>query len=149
MTELFVKVCFVFLMINNSIFQPIGALSESRRQHFQERFNNWDDDSVPAFHYGTHYSTQAFTLGWLFRLEPFSTFFLRLQGGHFDQPDRLFHSLGEAWQACQRDSHNVKELIPELFYLPEMFYNQNGYQLGGLLLCFCAVRPTEFVSKNH
>ncbi|CAD5222558.1 unnamed protein product [Bursaphelenchus xylophilus] len=110
--------------------KPIGALSESRRKHFQERFNNWDEDSVPAFHYGTHYSTQSFTLNWLFRLEPFTTYFLNLQNGKFDQADRLFHSISEAWQQCQRDSHNVKELIPELFYLPEMFYNQNGYSLG-------------------
>ena len=32
--------------------QPVGALSEARRAHFQERFNNWDDESVPAFYYG-------------------------------------------------------------------------------------------------
>jgi hypothetical protein len=38
--------------------------------------------------------------------------------------------LSEAWEGCQRDSHNVKELIPELFYLPEMFHNQNDYKLG-------------------
>lgn len=38
--------------------------------------------------------------------------------------------MAEAWEGCQRDSHNVKELIPELFYLAEMLYNQNNYQLG-------------------
>ncbi|KAI6219615.1 hypothetical protein M3Y99_01645100 [Aphelenchoides fujianensis] len=97
--------------------KPVGALSEARRKHFQERFNNWDDESVPAFHYGTHYSTQCFTLNWLFRLEPFTTYFLNLQAG-------------KRGKGCQRDSHDVKELIPELFYLPEMFYNQNGYELG-------------------
>ncbi|KAI6202519.1 Rugose [Aphelenchoides besseyi] len=110
--------------------KPVGALSEARRKNFQERFNNWDDESVPAFHYGTHYSTQSFTLNWLFRLEPFTTYFLNLQAGKFDHPDRLFNSMSEAWDGCQRDSHNVKELVPELFYLPEMFYNQNGYDLG-------------------
>lgn len=25
---------------------------------------------------------------------------------------------------------NVQELIPELFYLPEMFLNENGYKFG-------------------
>ena len=49
-------------------FQPIGALSEARRKFFNDRYTSWDDDQVPAFHYGTHYSTPAFTLNWLFRL---------------------------------------------------------------------------------
>ena len=31
---------------------------------------------------------------------------------------------------CQRGSHDVKELIPELFYLSEMFKNENEYELG-------------------
>ncbi|CAF5168847.1 unnamed protein product, partial [Rotaria sp. Silwood1] len=31
---------------------------------------------MPSFHYGTHYSTGAFTLDWLIRLEPFTTFYL-------------------------------------------------------------------------
>ncbi|KAI1725268.1 beige/BEACH domain-containing protein [Ditylenchus destructor] len=110
--------------------KPIGALSESRKKYFQDRFNNWDDPEVPAFHYGTHYSTQAFTLNWLFRIEPFATFFSSLQSGKFDHSDRLFHSLAETWDHCQKDTHDVKELIPELFYLPEMFYNDNEFDLG-------------------
>ena len=28
--------------------------------------------------------------------------------------------MANTWEACQRDSHDVKELVPELFYLPEM-----------------------------
>ena len=31
---------------------------------------------------------------------------------------------------CQRGSHDVKELIPEMFYLSEMFKNENNYDLG-------------------
>uniref|UniRef100_A0A914GZ52 Putative neurobeachin homolog n=1 Tax=Globodera rostochiensis TaxID=31243 RepID=A0A914GZ52_GLORO len=110
--------------------KPVGALSESRRKHFLERFNNWEDNEVPAFHYGTHYSTQAFTLNWLFRIEPFTTLFLDLQSGKFDHSNRLFHSLTETWEHCLNDTHDVKELIPELFYLPEMFHNNNKYELG-------------------
>ncbi|VDN07726.1 unnamed protein product [Thelazia callipaeda] len=110
--------------------KPIGALSESRRKFFQNRYSSWEHETVPPFHYGTHYSTQAFTLNWLFRLEPFTTIFLHMQSGKFDHSNRLFHSIAEAWESCQRDSHDVKELIPELFYLPEMLLNTNGYDLG-------------------
>jgi hypothetical protein len=36
--------------------------------YFEERYSNWEHDSVPPFHYGTHYSTAAFTLNWLLRI---------------------------------------------------------------------------------
>jgi hypothetical protein len=50
--------------------------------------------------------------------------------GRLDHTNRLFHSIAETWEHCLTDSHDVKELIPELFYLPEMFYNLNEYNLG-------------------
>ncbi|KIH53417.1 hypothetical protein ANCDUO_16458, partial [Ancylostoma duodenale] len=56
--------------------------------------------------------------------------FLDMQNGRFDHPDRVFHSIAETWERCQKDSHDVKELIPELFYLPEMMRNNNGFELG-------------------
>jgi hypothetical protein len=49
-------------------FQPVGALTAARRSFFDERYQSWQDEHVPAFHYGTHYSTAAFTLNWLMRL---------------------------------------------------------------------------------
>ncbi|TKR77171.1 hypothetical protein L596_018191 [Steinernema carpocapsae] len=110
--------------------KPIGALSESRRKIFQDRFNNWEHETIPPFHYGTHYSTQAFTLNWLLRVEPYTTMFLHMQSGRFDHSDRLFHSMSEAWDNCQRDTQDVKELIPELYYMPEMFRNDNCFELG-------------------
>ncbi|XGW18162.1 hypothetical protein V3C99_002630 [Haemonchus contortus] len=134
--------------------KPIGALSESRRKYFQERYTSWEDEAIPAFHYGTHYSTQAFTLNWLMRVEPFTTMFLDMQNGRFDHPDRVFHSIAETWDHCQKDSHDVKELIPELFYLPEMLRNNNGFDLGqrsdgakinDVVLPKWASSPEEFV----
>ncbi|CAB3401729.1 unnamed protein product [Caenorhabditis bovis] len=110
--------------------KPIGALSESRRKFFNERYTSWSDDQIPAFHYGTHYSTPAFTLNWLMRIEPFTTMYINLHDGKFDHPDRILHSIKDTWERCQRDSHDVKELIPELYYLPEIFRNSNQYELG-------------------
>lgn len=48
--------------------QPVGALNPSRRAYFEERYNSWEHESIPPFHYGSHYSTSAFTLNWLLRL---------------------------------------------------------------------------------
>ena len=57
--------------------KPIGALNPSRRAFFNERYSSWESDTIPPFHYGTHYSTAAFTLNWLVRTEPFSSLFIK------------------------------------------------------------------------
>ncbi|XP_044286891.1 lipopolysaccharide-responsive and beige-like anchor protein isoform X2 [Varanus komodoensis] len=110
--------------------KPIGALNPKRGAFFAERYETWEDDHVPKFHYGTHYSTASFTLTWLLRIEPFTTFFLNLQGGKFDHADRTFSSISRAWRNSQRDTSDIKELVPEFYYLPEMFVNLNNYNLG-------------------
>ncbi len=110
--------------------KPIGALNPSRRQFFAERYQNWEHTNIPPFHYGTHYSTAAFTLNWLIRVEPFTSIYLNLQDGKFDHADRTFHSIATSWKNCQRDTSDVKELIPEFYYLPEMFLNLNKLNLG-------------------
>ncbi|KAG5684962.1 hypothetical protein PVAND_014167 [Polypedilum vanderplanki] len=138
--------------------KPIGALNPSRREYFEERYESWDTSGIPPFHYGTHYSTAAFTLNWLIRLEPFTAMFLALQGGKFDHADRLFSSVSLSWKNCQRDTSDVKELIPEWYFLPEMFYNQSEYRFGtrddgkvvdDVELPPWAKTPEEFVRINR
>ncbi|XP_004399976.1 PREDICTED: neurobeachin isoform 2 [Odobenus rosmarus divergens] len=110
--------------------KPIGALNPKRAVFYAERYETWDDDQSPPYHYNTHYSTAASTLSWLVRIEPFTTFFLNANDGKFDHPDRTFSSVARSWRTSQRDTSDVKELIPEFYYLPEMFVNSNGYNLG-------------------
>ncbi|XP_027138942.1 lipopolysaccharide-responsive and beige-like anchor protein isoform X4 [Larimichthys crocea] len=138
--------------------KPIGALNPKRAAFFSDRYESWEDDQVPKFHYGTHYSTSSFTMMWLLRMEPFTTFFLNFQGGKFDHADRTFSSVSRAWRNCQRDTSDVKELIPEFYYLPEMFVNANSYNLGvmedgtvvsDVELPPWAKSPEEFVRINR
>lgn len=138
--------------------KPIGALNPSRRAYFEERYNSWEHESIPPFHYGTHYSTAAFVLNWLIRVEPMTTMFLALQGGKFDHPNRLFSSVAMSWKNCQRDTSDVKELIPEFFFLPEMLVNLNNYKLGqqedgtavgNVELPPWASSPEEFIRINR
>ena len=43
----------------------------------------------------------------------------------------MFHSMKEAWLSAARNNMaDVKELIPEFFYLPEFFNNSNRFDLG-------------------
>nr|XP_005893698.1 PREDICTED: neurobeachin isoform X1 [Bos mutus] len=110
--------------------KPIGALNPKRAVFYAERYETWEDDQSPPYHYNTHYSTATSTLSWLVRIEPFTTFFLNANDGKFDHPNRTFSSVARSWRTSQRDTSDVKELIPEFYYLPEMFVNSNGYNLG-------------------
>ena len=40
------------------------------------------------------------------------------QDGHFDHADRMFHSVQEVWSNCLMNASDLKELIPEFYYLP-------------------------------
>ncbi|XP_058177691.1 WD repeat and FYVE domain-containing protein 3 [Anopheles ziemanni] len=113
--------------------KPMGAQTQERLKQFQKRYEDWDDPQgdTPPYHYGTHYSSAMIVCSYLVRLEPFTQNFLRLQGGHFDLADRLFHSVKEAWYSASRQNMaDVKELIPEFFYLPEFLENSNRFDLG-------------------
>ncbi|RXN02560.1 neurobeachin isoform X1 [Labeo rohita] len=137
--------------------KPIGALNPKRAVFYADRYESWDEETPPC-HYTTHYSTAASTLHWLVRIEPFTTFFLNANGNKFDHPNRTFSGIARSWRHCQRDTADVKELIPEFYYLPEMFVNSNGYCMGdrddGVPVCDVelpawAKKPEDFVRINR
>ena len=112
---------------------PIGALNPVRLKQFIERFKQLESDpdaAMPAFHYGSHYSSAAIVLYFLIRLEPFTNLSRQLQGGKFDHPDRLFSDISQTWKAVLESTADVKELIPEFFYLPEFLENNNSNVFG-------------------
>lgn len=48
------------------------------------------------------------------------------QGGHFDLADRMFHSIKEAWESASKNNMaDLRELIPEFYYLPDFLVNTN------------------------
>ena len=82
------------------------------------------------FHYGSHYSSAGIVLYYLLRMEPYTTENIRLQGGRFDVADRLFDSISQTWASCLKDMSDVKELVPEFYYLPDFLRNANDLGLG-------------------
>ena len=138
--------------------KPIGAQDNRRAEAFRAKYEKWESDSVPPFHYGTHYSTPGFVLNWMVRCEPFTSMFLNFQGGKFDHADRTFHCVKQAWSNCQRDTSDVKELIPELFYMPEILRNRNKLKFGKLengevvndvILPAWSSSPEDFIRKHR
>ena len=67
----------------------------------------------------------------LIRIAPFTHQFRRLQGGSWDLPDRLFHSIQRAWESSSEDTRgDVRELIPEMFTCHEFLDNRANLDLG-------------------
>ncbi|KAL1840755.1 hypothetical protein VTJ49DRAFT_147 [Mycothermus thermophilus] len=111
--------------------KPMGAQSPGRAADFALRYKSLAEIGESPFHYGTHYSSAMIVSSYLIRLPPFVQSFILLQGGTFDHPDRLFYSIEGAWTSASRDNgSDVRELIPEFFYLPEFLTNINGYNFG-------------------
>ncbi|DAZ94511.1 TPA: hypothetical protein N0F65_011864 [Lagenidium giganteum] len=131
-----------FLDIDNpavyrDLSKPMGALGQNRAAQFRERFSAMSHDvgngpmDTPAFHYGTHYSCSAYVVNYLIRLEPFTKLALELQGGYFDHADRLFRSIPSSWESASTENlQDVRELIPEFYFLPEFLFNANNYDYG-------------------
>ena len=114
--------------------KPMGCQTFERQAEFKERYQSFaemGDEKAFPFHYGTHYSSAMIVTSYLIRLQPFVHSYLLLQGGFFDHADRLFFSMEKAWASASQDNMtDVRELIPEFYYLPEFLINLNGYDLG-------------------
>jgi len=65
--------------------KPVGALNADRAREFGAKYE------TSGFHYGTHFSTAYFTLGWLCGLYPFDVLFSLYEGD--------FHRLPSTMQA--------------------------------------------------
>ncbi|XP_051118042.1 BEACH domain-containing protein B isoform X2 [Andrographis paniculata] len=139
--------------------KPVGALDPKRFEVFEDRYRNFVDPDIPSFYYGSHYSSMGIVLYYLLRLEPFTSLHRTLQGGKFDHADRLFQSIEATYRNCLSNTSDVKELIPEFFYMPEFLLNSNSYhfgvkQDGEPIGDVCLPRwakgsPDEFISKNR
>ena len=118
--------------VYRDLARPMGALNPARLDQVTERYQQMDtiDSEIPPFHYGSHYSSAGAVLFWLLRMEPFTSYAIELQSGRFDHADRLFYSIAEAWSSCNTSLADVKELVPEFFYLPTFLENGGGFELG-------------------
>ncbi|XP_029110052.1 WD repeat- and FYVE domain-containing protein 4 [Scleropages formosus] len=116
--------------------KPMGAQTDRRKEKFIQRYNeieNNDGDLSAQCHYCTHYSSAIIVASFLVRMEPFSQTFLCLQGGSFDVADRMFHCVKKDWESASRNNmSDVRELIPEFYYLPDFLVNSNSFELGCL-----------------
>ena len=115
-------------------FQEITENSKIRKtlflQAYQDNYDKNDDneeknENSSIYCFNTHYSNNVYTSNYLIRLFPFSFLAIELNGKGFDNPNRLFYSIDNAFYNTSIQKSDLRELIPEFFYFPEMFMNIN------------------------
>ena len=115
---------------------PMGMLDfndevKERKDGYISTWNMSTDENIEeADRYRSHYSTSLYITYYLVRVFPFSSMRVELQGKNFDDPHRLFNSLKDSFWCATTQRADVRELIPEFFFFPEMFYNYNELNLG-------------------
>ncbi len=117
---------------------PMGMLeiTDEAKERKEDYIAHWetlenDDDKDENYdRYGSHYSTSLYLTYYLVRIFPFSYIRLELQGKKFDDPNRLFNSLSNSFECAITQKADLRELIPEFFCFPEMFYNINELNFG-------------------
>ena len=113
-------------------FQTDTKSGETRKKLFinsyemtKEEINDGISDIPEAYYFNTNYSNSVYTCNFLLRLFPYSFIAIEIQGDGFDDPNRLFYSIEHCFCSISSLSTDLRELIPEFFYLPEMFININ------------------------
>ena len=90
-----------------------------------------DNDSInfgleeKRYFYSSHYSNPFYVVHYMSKIFPYSFCAIELQGNGFDKRERQFLSIINSWNNCMNEATDVRELIPEFFFLPEMFINFN------------------------
>ena len=108
--------------------------AEERKNNYLFIFESDDKDKEEnEDRYGSHYSTSLYLTYYLVRVFPFSYLRIEIQGKNFDDPNRLFNSLPNSFECAITQKSDLRELIPEFFCFPEMFYNNNDLNLGEIL----------------
>ena len=138
---------------------PMGMLELSeegirRKELFLENYETLRHETeFRPYLYGSNYSNPFYVCNYLMRLFPFTHISIELQGDGFDKPDRLFLSVKNSFYNSTTQKTDIRELIPEFFYLPEMFLNINKLNMGTLengeevnnVLTPCNNNPYDFI----
>ena len=106
--------------------------SAERQAEFKRKYDDSDSFSSlkEKYHCGSHYSNPGIVLHYLSRLSPYIDSLVELHGKNLDTPDRGFHSVQDSLISALNDHADIRELIPEFFYCPEMFQNLNKVKFG-------------------
>ena len=80
--------------------------------------------------FGSHFSNAMYISHYMGRIFPYSLTMIEIQGSGFDCSERLFICLDKTFASATMEKCDVRELIPEFYFLPELFLNINKLNFG-------------------
>ena len=83
--------------------------------------------------FNTHYSNPVYICNYLIRIFPYSLLAIEFQGEAFDSANRIFHSVKTTLENTLAQKSDLREMIPEMYYFPDLYYNTNELKFGELL----------------
>ena len=121
-----------FQEVSNKAKERKKALKDLYKESLKEldEEDNKNDNKKNVSYFSTHYSTNFYVSNFLIRLFPDTFIAIELQGDGFDHPNRLFYSIEETFYNISFQRSDVRELIPEFYYFPEIFLNLNKVNFG-------------------
>uniref|UniRef100_A0A8B9TSW9 Lysosomal trafficking regulator n=1 Tax=Anas platyrhynchos TaxID=8839 RepID=A0A8B9TSW9_ANAPL len=114
--------------VYRNLVKPIAVQSKEKEDRYVDTYKYLEEEYRKGAREDDPIGT---VLHFLVRLPPFTKMFLAYQDQSFDIPDRTFHSTNTTWRLSSYESMtDVKELIPEFFYLPDFLVNREGFDFG-------------------
>ena len=115
-------------------FQTETEKGKTRKQEYiqiykmnveNRKIEGEEEDKQVPYYFNTHYSNPIYVCYFILRLFPYSFIHIECQGNGFDTPDRLFYSIETSLYTLSSSKSDLRELIPEFFYFPEIMINLN------------------------
>ena len=120
--------------------QEINVQSKNRVNLINQAYRYSNEDYLasngtmkPVCLFNTHYSNPIYTSNFLIRIFPYSFSCIEFQGDGFDNPNRLFYSIEGMMNNSLSQKSDLRELIPEFFYFPSLFFNINDLMFEKLV----------------
>ena len=103
---------------------PMSAQTPEAREEITKEYNNNKENDYKYF-YPCYYLTSLHTNNFLIRFYPYINNQIKCQGGKFDSPERQFDSFQNTCKIFTNNKTINFELIPEFYFVPEVFLNLN------------------------
>ena len=116
-------------------FQDLTKESRERKQLIIDSFNYAmeEEGDNDKYYFNLFFSNITYTCNYLIRVLPYSFIGIEYQGDGFDDPNRLFFSINSTFYNTLNQRADLRELIPEIFYFPPLFYNINEFNLKKII----------------
>jgi len=116
--------------VKRDLSKNIGLNGDQDRiEEYKKKFLQEDLTNLGHFNFGSTYSNPGIIFQYMMRIYPFFEGYLKFFNG-LDDPNRMFHSICDTSISCTKDLSDVRELIPEFYYMPEIFLNNENLILG-------------------